>query len=90
MGHFVTRFTLSYLCTAHNNGMNANPNERIYQAASGSKGELEPIPAVTGQKVGYTLDRSPVHRRAAVSINMYKKAKNSRLEAQIFMDHMGY
>ncbi|KAL7868505.1 hypothetical protein SRHO_G00098890 [Serrasalmus rhombeus] len=30
----------------------------------GRGGVLEPIPAVFGRKAGYTLDRSPVHRRA--------------------------
>ncbi|KAL7845273.1 hypothetical protein AOLI_G00234650 [Acnodon oligacanthus] len=26
--------------------------------------KMEPMPAVTGGKAGYTLDRSPVHHRA--------------------------
>ncbi|KAL7882886.1 hypothetical protein SRHO_G00005440, partial [Serrasalmus rhombeus] len=30
----------------------------------GRGGMLEPIPTVIGRKAGYTLDRSPVHRRA--------------------------
>jgi len=29
----------------------------------GSRGGLEPIPAVIGREAGYTLDRSPVHHR---------------------------
>ena len=30
----------------------------------GRRGLLEPIPAVKGQRAGYTLDRSPAYRRA--------------------------
>ena len=33
----------------------------------GRGGVLEPIPAVIGRKAGYTVDRSPVHRRVIMT-----------------------
>ncbi|KAL7877875.1 hypothetical protein SRHO_G00045180 [Serrasalmus rhombeus] len=51
-------------CKLHTEGtLVARPGSRT-QAPLAVRVAPEPIPAVIGQKAGYILDRSPVHRRA--------------------------
>ncbi|MEQ2216811.1 hypothetical protein XENOCAPTIV_022718 [Xenoophorus captivus] len=77
MGQRIQSFAI--LCPMHCCGRDLNSQSVIFYTASSIVG-----PAVYGQETGYTLDRSPVHRRATKQYYHYTYTYNFLHFMQIY------